>query len=184
MEGQTSNDKRSQPLINEDEAKELAIGIARLVEATGEPPKKTLVDSEELARQVDPDFTCFLCRKRCRTKSRFLTHFRSHFKAAQIGRKKRRSNDVVSSDVTTDDDDDGDDDSDASTGDDGQEPVHLRGIECDESQQKSNFHHRRRRKISKSGKRSGFSADPDADSGCHSIDENQEGQGTRQRQAC
>ena len=171
MEGQTSNDKRSQPLINEDEAKELAIGIARLVEATGEPPKKTLVDSEELARQVDPDFTCFLCRKRCRTKSRFLTHFRSHFKAAQIGRKKRRSNDVVSSDVTTDDDDDGDDDSDASTGDDGQEPVHLRGVECDESQQKSSFHHRRRRKISKSGKRSGFSADPDADSGCHSIDE-------------
>jgi hypothetical protein len=43
MEGQTCSDKRSQPLISQEEAKELAVGIARLVEATGEPPKKTLV---------------------------------------------------------------------------------------------------------------------------------------------
>ena len=177
MEGQTSNEKRIQPLINQEEAKELALGIARLVEATGEPPKKTLVDSEELARQVDVDFTCFLCRKRCRTKSRFLTHFRSHFKAAQLGRKKRRSNETKLSDVTSDDeysDDEDDDDDVVSTNNDSAEPVHLRGVENDEFQ-KSNLQppQRRKRKFSRVVKKSGLvgSADPDADSGCHSIDD-------------
>ena len=126
MEGQQPSE-RSQPLIDKEEAKELALGIARLVEAragpmTSEAPKKTLVDSEELARQVDADFTCFLCRKRCRTKARFLTHFRSHFKAAGIGRKRRRNDEDFSTVETSDDESSNDDSS-------KEEPLHMRGVE-------------------------------------------------------
>ena len=167
MEGQQSSEPRSQPLIDKDEAKELALGIARLVDARGEPPKKTLVDSEELARQVDADFTCFLCRKRCRTKARFLTHFRSHFKAAGLGRKRRRLEDDCSTDAASDDDTSNDESS-------KDEPVHLRGAEDVESRQQKAFRQRRKRKHLKSEKRNPtllLSTDPDGDSGCHSIDD-------------
>ena len=187
MEGQattTPSSERRQPLIDKDEAKELALGIARLVEARGEPPKKTLVDSDELARQVDADFTCFLCRKRCRTKSRFLTHFRSHFKAAGIGssRKRRRldnNNDDNSSMETSDDETSNDDESLK------EEPVHLRGVDNSDHAKVVRQQRRKKRNLKSDprlSKRSrnpllstmstgGSSMDPDGDSGCHSIDD-------------
>jgi hypothetical protein len=119
---------------------------------------------------VDPDFSCFLCRKRCRTKSRFLAHFRSHFKAA--GKRRRHPDAGATTDATDDDDDDSDDSS--SHGGDASEPVHLRGVTADT---KAAFrpHPRRRRKSSRASKRSSAAgaaaADPDADSGCHSVDD-------------
>jgi len=185
MEGQgtsTTSSERRKPLIDKDEAKELALGIARLVEARGEPPKKTLVDSDELARQVDADFTCFLCRKRCRTKSRFLTHFRSHFKAAGIGgssRKRRRldnNNDDNSSIETSDDETSNDEESLK------EEPLHLRGVDNNDHPKALRQQRRKKRNLKsdpRSTKRSrnpllstgGSSMDPDGDSGCHSIDD-------------
>ena len=173
MEGQQPSE-RSQPLIDKEEAKELALGIARLVEAragpmTSEAPKKTLVDSEELARQVDADFTCFLCRKRCRTKARFLTHFRSHFKAAGIGRKRRRNDEDFSTVETSDDESSNDDSS-------KEEPLHMRGVENNNDIFSSTkCRQRRKRKHQKSSRLSKLLpnsiTDPDGDSGCHSIDD-------------
>jgi uncharacterized Zn-finger protein len=157
-EGQELQQK--QPVIDKAEATALALGIAKLMKfkqfnGSSNSNTASLEESGELvAKHLDADFSCFLCRKKCRTRARFFVHFKRHF---------NKVNKVNSS--SSDDDDQ--EERDSVNGD----PtflsaIHLRGL----SDNKSHHHRRRHQRPGFKKRPSGDQAEHDGDSGCHSVE--------------
>ena len=81
-----SNEESKKPVMDKAEATALALGIAKLMKMK---PGETIADEtsgEIVSKHLDADFSCFLCRKKCRTRARFLLHFKRHFNKANRNR--------------------------------------------------------------------------------------------------
>ena len=155
--------------MDKAEATALALGIAKLMkikpsssssENNAQDNDRDQSSGEIVSKHLDADFSCFLCRKKCRSRARFLLHFKRHFNKANRSSLSvwKPKNSLSSSD----------EDEDQEKKDELQ--IHLRGLssltEC------SNVRHRKLRPPTNhgNGKRK-LVQDHDGDSGCHSADD-------------
>ena len=87
--------------MDKAEATALALGIAKLMKIkSGETMTANVggeASGEIVSKHLDADFSCFLCRKKCRTRARFLLHFKRHFNKANRGRSTEVQADSSSS---------------------------------------------------------------------------------------
>ena len=150
----------NKPLVDKAEATALALGIAKLMKIkTHRPLRPDHNDDHDkagelVAKHLDSDFSCFLCRKKCRTRARFFLHFKRHFNKAQS--------------EAGDDGPEGD--SSSSNDDDNEEPIHMRGLKPEVSRHQESARRRRpaksqRKRLTSTSK----GVDQDGDSGCHSA---------------
>ena len=147
-------------MMDKAEATALALGIAKLMKI--KPGETKANDSEAstgeiVSKHLDADFSCFLCRKKCRTRARFLLHFKRHFNKANRGHNGCPANAAAR----------GPDSSSSSDENEGRDlenegvQIHLRGL--------SETGSKRRRPPRSHGRRRHPIHDQDGDSGCHSA---------------
>ena len=181
-EGQDSNSNCSgqKPVVDKAEATALALGIAKLMKvkqfnnSNGKSNSNdnnnsnnnnnngcSIEESGELvARHLDADFSCFLCRKKCRTRARFFLHFKRHFNKVHRSASRSAPIEAAAGAGSSSSSEDGDSVS-------GDHPIHLRGL----SSSKSEIHKKARRPHQRIGGHQQRKRlhDQDGDSGCHSV---------------
>ena len=134
-------------VVDKAEATALALGLAKLMKIKQQPgtSEETKSAGDLVAKHLDSDFSCFLCRKKCRTRARFFLHFKRHLNAP--------SSNVVEEDA-----------SDSSSDENVHMQIHLRGLEAEGHHQVRRHrrhlsHQRRQQRLEQDG----------GDSGCHSA---------------
>ena len=155
-----SHEEHKKPVVDKAEATALALGIAKLMKI--KPGETKANDSSEastgeiVSKHLDADFSCFLCRKKCRTRARFLLHFKRHFNKANRGQAAARGpTDNNNSSSSSSDENEGRDLENEGV------QIHLRGL--------SETGSKRRRPPRSHGRRRHPIHDQDGDSGCHSA---------------
>ena len=143
-----SNEEHKKPVMDKAEATALALGIAKLMKIKSGSNEPTAEDEQQsgeiVSKHLDADFSCFLCRKKCRSRARFLLHFKRHFNKAK--------HETSSSDE------------DEKKAEQDHFPIHLRGLTELDKRPKPG-------RPPKTSKRKLHVQDHDGDSGCHSADD-------------
>ena len=147
-------------VVDKTEATTLALGLAKLMKI-----KKSSGTSEEtksagdlVAKHLDSDFSCFLCRKKCRTRTRFFLHFKRHLNGAAATSNVQAEEAYASDDSSSDEN--------------VHMQIHLRGLEADGGGGGGGHHQvrRHRRHLSHQRRQQQQRIEQDGgDSGCHSA---------------
>ena len=176
-----SNEEHKKPVMDKAEATALALGIAKLmkIKQPSSSSSETTTAQEDressgeiVSKHLDADFSCFLCRKKCRSRARFLLHFKRHFNKANRNLSCWKPDNSLSSSDEEDDDDEEKDERIKKKEDDLQ--IHLRGLSSLTECSNTSRHRRASRppRNQGNGKRKlKHVQDHDGDSGCHSADD-------------
>ena len=142
-------------VVDKTEATTLALGLAKLMKIKKSPgtSEETKSAGDLVAKHLDSDFSCFLCRKKCRTRTRFFLHFKRHLNGAATSNVQ--AEEAYASDSSSDEN--------------VHMQIHLRGLEADGG----GGHHqvrRHRRHLSHQRRQQQQRIEQDGgDSGCHSA---------------
>ena len=165
--------------MDKAEATALALGIAKLmkIKQPSSSSSETTTAQEDressgeiVSKHLDADFSCFLCRKKCRSRARFLLHFKRHFNKANRNLSCWKPDNSLSS---SDEEDDEEKDERIKKKEDDLQ-IHLRGLSSLTECSNTSRHRRSSRppRNQGNGKRKlKHVQDHDGDSGCHSADD-------------
>ena len=157
-------------MVDKAEATALAIGIAKLMKVKHQSNGNnnnacTIEESGELvAKHLDADFSCFLCRKKCRTRARFFLHFKRHFnKVHRSSKSEAVGSEAAAGDHSSSSSEEGDSIN-------GDHPIHLRGLSSNKSSEIGPALSSKKRRPHFRGQHQRKRVqDQDGDSGCHSA---------------